>query len=405
MIRQLPQKWLRNDALTALGIAVGGIMLSYLSAASGINFESDEAPSLALSSVLLAAPLTFYRKHPQVVLGLCTVLYIVFVYTLGVEYNSAQVAIYLSFYAVGAWSSNRRSAFWVRLIVSAVMGIWLLVEFIRGFTDPTFGEVGVTAYLSIISTQLLVNVVFFGAGWFFGERAWTQALERIELEQAHQEIQQQQSVISDYAVEAERLRIARELHDVVAHHVTVMGIQAAAARRLIPTDSEAATDQLQGVEESSREAVQELKHMVHTLRSSDEEYGPPPTLEQIPELIEQARVAGQHVDYHQIGERHRLNTAVELVLYRVAQEALTNARKHAGPTAKVQVRLRFSDEGVELDVSDDGRGQSAGSGASAPGTGSGVAGMKERMQSVGGTLVAENKSQGGWLVRAWVPQR
>lgn len=201
------------------------------------------------------------------------------------------------------------------------------------------------------------------------------------------------------AVEEERLRIARELHDVVAHHVTAMSVQAAAARRLIARDPDAATASLKQVESSARAAVKDLRSMVLTLRDTDDAPSPRPTLADLAPLVESARGQGQHAIYEEIGTLPELTPAAELALFRAAQEGLTNAAKHAGPHATVHVRLRGLPDAVELEVADDGRGTAT----SLPGTGTGLIGMRERITTVGGTLDAGPKPRGGFRIRATIP--
>ena len=190
----------------------------------------------------------------------------------------------------------------------------------------------------------------------------------------------------------------------VAHHVTAMGVQAGAARLSMARDPEAATAHLRGVESSARDAVTELKTMLHTLRDGEEAPDSLPRLPDLDALVAEARAIGQRAELHRIGPEPHLPPPAQLALYRTAQEGITNARKHAGPRASVAVRLRTGADRVELEVSDDGRGGRAGAPAS-DSAGMGVPGMRERITSVGGTLEAGPKSGGGWLVRATVPTR
>lgn len=403
MTRTLPERWLRTDVIVTVVLVFAGILITYLTFLSGSNFgPQSELYQVMLAQTVMTLPLVLYRRFPATICVLISVLYGVLASTVGVEYTSAQVVLFLPFYAVGAWSANRRQAFWVRLLVVVAMAIWLTASTVIGFSDPEVGERGVTAYLALMGIQYAVNIAYFGAAWIFGERAWESALERLHLEQAHAEIRAQQEVIAELAVQDERLRIARELHDLVAHHVTVMGVQSAAARRLLSSTEphiDDAVDQLRGVESSSRQAVAELQSLVHTLRDTDEDSEALPGLDQLEELVATAKASGQRVTFEAIGTPAETTPSAELALYRVVQESLSNARKHAGPTAEITVRLRYADHGMEVDVSDNGRG----SATTAAGTGTGLTGMTERLNAVGGTLSAGPKSQGGWLVRAWVP--
>ncbi|WFP17055.1 sensor histidine kinase [Citricoccus muralis] len=401
-IRPLPENWLRTDVTVALVVAAFGILTGFLSIYSPFYVELEwTSIDVMIGAGLLALPLIFYRRYPLVIAPLTCTIYFCAGAFLGFEANSAQVVLFLSIYALGAWEHRRRIAFWMRLVIIILMAVWLAWATLESLT----GEAPVSGPLvSGILVQWLINLVFFGAAWIFGDRAWDSAMDRLELERAHAELQSAQSVIAEQAVEFERLRIARELHDVVAHHVTVMGVHAAAARRLLSTDpprSEAAASQLTHVEDASQEAIGDLRTLVYTLRDSAGSAGPLPGLEDLAELTERADDTTQTVTYDQVGEAVPVGRAVELTLYRVAQEALSNARKHAGATASVHVRLRYGTDAVELEVSDDGRAQPL----QRPGTGTGLQGMRERINAIGATIHIGPKSRGGWLVRARVPYK
>lgn len=312
---------------------------------------------------------------------------------------ATQVALFLGFYSMGAWSAQRGRALLARLIVVKLMALALLLAMFKVFDATGAQAVSARVFLAGLAINAIINVAFFTGAWIFGDRAYEQALERNELVAAQARIVALQTELVASAVEEERLRIARELHDVVAHHVTAMSVQSAAARRILHRDPEGAAAALKGVEASARLAVQDLRTMVLTLRDSDEPTDHLPTLADVPVLVEQARAGGQNVDYVIVDEPHDLSPAAELTLYRVAQEGLTNAAKHAGQGAKVSLRLRNRPGAVEFEVSDDGRGLSAAS----TGSGTGLQGMRERVQAVGGTVEAGPKPRGGYRVRVELP--
>jgi len=405
--RTLPPNWQRTDALIALALAVVGALMAYASVVAGVAIiRGPDSRLLMLSAVLLAIPIAWYRRFPTVVAFTIPTIYVVTSYTLGVDMYVSQVALYLSFYAVSAWENDRRRALIVRIIIVVAMALWLLFETIRGFSAPETGELGVSAYFAVLFIQWMINLAFFGAAWIFGQRSWDSARERQELDSAYKQIRAQQQIIAEHAIEAERVRIARELHDTVAHHVTVMGVQAAAARRTLTSDSDAATEQLRAVESSSRQAVQELQTMVHTLRDSGADPTALPGISQLEDLVSQARAAGQKIDFEIVDGTESpplaLSPAAELTVYRVVQESLSNARKHAGPSAQVGITLRYLPAAIEVDVSDDGWGVNS-PGAGMNGTGTGIVGMEERVRALGGTFKAGPKSRGGWLVRIQLP--
>ena len=412
--RALGPGWRRADAITAAVLAVAGVELAYLS-----DFISEMpwrhgVGWVALGAAALALPLAWRRRFPVTVMLTVSVLYIALASWVGIELYASQVVLFLGFYSVGAWCPDRRRALWSRTAVAAAMAVWLGWVTVDGFTDPEVGERGVNAYAAVAAIQFLVNLAYFSGAWIFGDRAWREAIRRQRLEAAHAEIRAQQARLAAQEVSLERLRIARELHDVVAHHVTAMGVQAGAARLTLDRDPEAAAGHLRGIESSAREAVAELKTMVHTLRDADAAPDSLPRLADLEDLVAEAVRLGTDARLTRVGPAPRLGAPAELALYRVAQEGLTNARRHAGPRAAVEVRLRTEPERVELEVSDDGRARPdaeagserspGGAGGAVPaGTGLGLVGMAERMASVGGTVRCGPKPCGGWLVRASVP--
>ncbi|WXF90688.1 sensor histidine kinase [Curtobacterium flaccumfaciens pv. flaccumfaciens] len=265
-------------------------------------------------------------------------------------------------------------------------------------------------YVAISLLNIVINVIYFGAAWYAGNRAWVSAVARHQLAERTAELAAERERSAAQAVTIERVRIARELHDVVAHHVSLMGVQAGAARRVIDRDPAQATASLGVVEESARTAVEELRRMLGTLRSDDDAvglgtpHGDGPSTEgitRIAELAESARVAGHPAEYVVVGDERPVPPTVAAVAYRIVQEAVTNILKHAGPTARADVRLRYLDDGVEVEVTDDGLGARAA--RSTSGSGLGHVGMRERVDAVDGRIEIGPRARGGYLVRAWLP--
>ena len=400
--RALPPNAMRFDLITALVLAAASLVVGVFSQASGI-LVPPTIPGLpewvsVLGGPLLALPLILRRRFPVAIAALVPALYITLSYTIGYEMYATQISLFLAVYTVGAWHRDRKATFWVRFIVVIAMALWLFFTGFITLLDPDIIGMTLDAYIGWFVVQLGINAAYFGAAWVFGNRAWASALEREQLEDAHARLREQQQQLAEQAVELERVRIARELHDVVAHHVSAMGVQAGAARRVLHRDADRAEVALRLVESSARDAITELRSMVTTLRSDGTPNAPLPTLADLDSLIENSG-GDQHVHLERIGSAPDVSPAAELTLFRIAQEGLTNARKHAGPTAQVTVRLRGLDDGIELEVSDTGRGGST----TALGTRHGVIGMRERAQAVGGRFEAGPKSDGGWLIRAWVP--
>ena len=201
------------------------------------------------------------------------------------------------------------------------------------------------------------------------------------------------------AVADERARIARELHDVVGHSVSVMTVQASAVRRLLEQDQERVSEALQVVEQTGREALAEMRRMVGVLRHAEDgpALAPQPSLEQLERLVEHTRNAGLPVDLRVEGDPVQLPTGIDLTAYRLVQEGLTNAIKHAGAN-RAEVLVRYAGGHVELTVSDDGDGDGSGGGG-----GHGLVGMRERVSVYGGKLEAGARPEGGFLLRATLP--
>jgi signal transduction histidine kinase len=390
---------MRADALLAGALAAVGCVMVALSAMTGLQFDDVPIWQPMLAAVLLPAPLVLRRVHPVPVSIAQIAIYVIAGETGSLELYVSQVNLFMGFYSIGAWETDRRRALWSRVVIVLGMAAWLATSAVRGFFDPETGERGVSAYFAFLLIQIVVNVAYFGGGWIFGDRAWRGALEQERLADAHAEIAAQQQRLAEQAVSLERVRIARELHDVVAHHVSAMGVQAGAARRVLATDPEKAADALRHVEQSARDAIGELRALVVTLRAEDDGTGSAPGLDGLPALVDAAVATGQRVTLTEVGEPRAVSPMVGLTAYRVVQEALTNARKHAGPLAQVDVRVRYLDDELEVEVADDGRGGGAGT----HGAGAGVLGMRERVSALDGVLEVGQRSRGGWLVRARVP--
>lgn len=239
----------------------------------------------------------------------------------------------------------------------------------------------------------------FAVGRAVGSRA---ALTRELLANAER-LEREQQERARHAAAEERNRIARELHDVVAHSVSVMVIQTQAARRVAAGDREAARAALGSVQSCGRDALTEMRRMIGVLRHGDEELAgaAAPSLSQLGALVARARAAGLPVELRIDGEARGLSPGLDLVAYRVVQEALTNAIKHAGP-ARALVRVTFTSGVLELEISDTGRGPAPADG-DINATGQGLVGIRERLILYGGELQTGRARGGGFKVRARVP--
>jgi len=399
-----PQR--KVDAATAAALFGASILSLVLSRAMGLW---PEPADLALSAGILALttlPLAFRRVAPVPVLAILGVAFVLIGELQVPEVTVSNIALFMAIYSVGAWERNRTRANVARGVLVTVMGVWLLISFFRASTmDLDFEGPGIGALTPIAAymlQQVLVNVLYFAGAWWFGEHAWSSIRQRALTEFRTRQLEHEQAKAARHAITIERLRIARELHDAVAHHVSLMGVQAAAARAVLDSDPGQAREQLEALESSSRAAVSELYQLLGTLR--DEEAAAPPVtaslgLELLPTLVEDARTAGLRVSLEQVGEPFAVPSLVGLNLYRIAQESLTNVLKHAGPGTRTRVHLRYADGGVELEITDDGLGRP---GPKQRGAGLGLLGMRERIATLGGTLEAGPRTDSGWVIRATV---
>ncbi|MFK0257623.1 sensor histidine kinase [Streptomyces sp. NPDC090445] len=256
---------------------------------------------------------------------------------------------------------------------------------------------------------VLFAMVPFALAWVLGDSLRTRRAYYAQLVERNQRLEKEREAQAKVAVAAERARIARELHDVVAHNVSVMVVQADGAAYVMDVAPEQAKEALQTISGTGRQALAEMRRLLGVLRTGEpqesEDYVPQPDVEQIEVLVEQVRAAGLTVDFEVEGTPRKLPSGVELTAYRIVQEALTNTRKHGGPDARASVRLVYFDDGLGLLVEDDGRGAAHElyEDGGADGAGHGMIGMRERVGMVGGTLDAGPRPGGGFRISALLP--
>ncbi|MFC9080994.1 sensor histidine kinase [Streptomyces sp. NPDC057062] len=253
------------------------------------------------------------------------------------------------------------------------------------------------------------KTVPFALAWVLGDSLRTRRAYLAQLEERAARLEKEREAQSKVAVAAERARIARELHDVVAHNVSVMVVQADGAAYVLDTAPDQAKKALETISGTGRQALAEMRRLLGVLRTGEHkeagEYVPQPDVEQIDELVEQCRNAGLPVDFKVEGTPRQLPSGVELTAYRIVQEALTNTRKHGGPNAGASVRLVYFDDGLGLLVEDDGKGapHELYEEGGADGQGHGLIGMRERVGMVGGTLDAGPRPGGGFRISVLLP--
>jgi len=300
--------------------------------------------------------------------------------TLGAE-TTAFVALMLAFWVVGAYT-ERTQAIAAAAIGFASIAVVARVDERLGLEEAISGillggTVTVIAYALRRRSRRAAELE---------ERAATLEREREEAERA--------------AVEEERRRIARELHDVIAHSITLMTVQAGAARLLLAQDPGRAREPVLSVEETGRHALAELRRLLGVIRADDGEaaLAPQPGLARLDDLVGQARRAGLPVELAVAGEPRPLPPGIDLTAYRIVQEALTNTRRHAGP-AHAHVSVRYGSQALDLEVTDDGRTATA----AGDGAGHGLVGMRERVALYDGTFAAGPRPEGGYAVRVRLP--
>lgn len=374
-----------NPVTVDVVVATVLVVVAGVTAAAGPNAD----PLTVLAAVTACATVAGRRRFPAAMTVLGAVGISVFTVSTGTVHATVEpLAVLLDYYMLGRLSTGRdRPAVDAVLLTLAIPAISL---------SP-----GNSSFSNIAATWALFVAVPFAGGRAIGSRA---ALTR-ELRDKAERLERDQAEQARRAAMEERSRIARELHDVVAHSVSVMVIQTQVARRVAAEDRDAARRALRSVESSGRDALTEMRRMMGVLRHGDPELpgATAPALSQLSALLARARAAGLPVELQVVGEPRELSPGLDLVAFRVVQEALTNAIKHAGP-ARAFVRLAFTADALELEILDTGRGP-APADARLPGAGQGLVGMRERVTLYGGELQTGRRRGGGFQVRARIPLR
>ncbi|MFE7335475.1 MULTISPECIES: sensor histidine kinase [Streptomyces] len=370
--------------------------LSGVSMASGM-YDAGREEIVAVPVVLgLSTVVALRRRAPEKMLLLAVlvgVVQLVFNVRPGIG-NFAMLVITYTVATVGErWASR------LALICSLSAGA---LSQLRWEAEPG-GSWAQMIFVTIIMT------VPFVLAWVLGDSLRTRRAYFDQLEERAARLEREREAQSKVAVAAERARIARELHDVVAHNVSVMVVQADGAAYVMDAAPDQAKQALETISSTGRQALAEMRRLLGVLRTGDApesgEYVPQPDVEQIEDLVAQVRQTGLEVDFKVEGTPRPLPSGVELTAYRVVQEALTNTRKHGGPDAGASVRLVYFDDGLGLLIEDDGRGAAHElyEDGGADGAGHGMIGMRERVGMVGGTLDAGPRPGGGFRISALLP--
>lgn len=430
-----PVAGLRRDAIgTGIYLAIAlALMAATLSI--GLRLDSEATWQPYVATAVMISPLALRRRFPTAVLLVSSALFFALNFLSMDAYMSApfQAAYFAAFYSAVAWAPDRRLLRAAVAVVLFGMAFWIVYNYatVRSFEEFFSTELDPAGPFSQLTASVLhdtlINIAFFGGALAAGRTAWRSALRRARLEEQSEQIRAQAAEIARRAVVDERLRIARELHDVVAHHVSVIGIQAGAARRLLGRDHDGATQALRTVESSSREAVGEMRSLLGVLREDEESASaeapgsvaptraPEPRLGDLGDLVEEYAASGLEVDLRfaddEPGDLADVPDPIALSVYRTVQEALTNVLRHS-TAAQAQVTVRsgrdVSDEGsgaplssgpcwIEAEIVDSGRPRAG----ETSGSGFGLRGIRERVALHGGAIeIGPRRTGDGWRVRA-----
>jgi signal transduction histidine kinase len=352
-------------------------LLLVVPSATTIGDAEPQPIALFIAFVLLETlPLAVRRYWPRAVFAIT--LGAALGNTLLTDSPTLPVGVVVALYTVAA-HCDRRTA------LRAALATAILVPAL--FISPEGGDG---------APLVLPAALLFVIGWVVGDNLRTRRAYLRELESKAERLERDREQNARQAAADEQARIARELHDVIAHNVSVMVVQAAAAGDVFDSQPERAREALGSIEHTGREALTELRRLLGAVRTEDGKV-PQPGLGRLPDLLNQVRAAGLEVDLTTEGERRQLPIGIDLSAYRIVQEALTNTLKHAA-ARRAEVILRYSEEELAIDVFDDGRGQTTNGDQ-----GQGLIGMRERVALYDGALAAGPRAEGGFAVSARFP--
>jgi signal transduction histidine kinase len=381
--RRLPA-WV-PDAVLAGAVAVFDVVGTVYAAFPGHPLRQLDLPGYVLLAAT-AAPLAVRRRWPIAVFATTLALALVY-FGLGYPNGMEPTPVIIALYSVATVESRARS------LACAVTGIVSLVVVRVTLANAGWSNPQVIAGVSLLAAALFLGWAVASSRAYVAEiKDRAERAERTREEEARRR------------VDAERLRIARELHDVVAHSIATINVQARAAAQLLPERTEEAGRSLAAIKTASKEALREMRGILDVLRQADEAdpTAPAPGLDLLDVLMSTASKAGVGTELSVTGEPHRLPASIDLAAYRIVQESITNVLRHAG-RASASILIAYEDHELIIEVNDDGRGATTAGDGDSSGPGHGITGMKERAVSVGGTLEAGPRPERGFRVRAWLP--
>jgi signal transduction histidine kinase len=385
--RERLDRWVREHPVAIDAVLVFGLLIF-----PGIAsvFVGPASPwILFLSTVLLTVPLAWRRTQP----ALSTSLVYAAAFThfiAGTPLLPSDLTVFVALYSVAAYGSRRVSRLGLGF---AMLGVAMVTGY-ASRSEPT-GAVLLDAIIIGIMGGGFVFAVWVTGSLRGTRRAYLEAV----VDRAHQlEVEREQQ--AQLAAAAERARIARELHDVVAHSLSVVIAQADGGRYAAQANPAAAVEALEVISSTGRTALTDMRRLLGVLRDGEgPQHGPQPGFDAIGDLVASVRASGLPVGYTTVGHPRPVGDAMGLAAYRIVQEALTNVLKHAGPAARADIRITWETAAVRLVIDDDGRGASA----TTDGRGQGLGGMRERAALYGGSVTAAPRPGGGYRVQAVLP--
>ncbi len=379
-------RWFREINPTVIDVLLGSVLtvvgLIGLFAPFDAKLGFRDPNALAVVLALGCSLPFFVRRRAPFAVHCTLIVFLVLLSVLKFPANVQSQMVLITSYTVGAYCSGVKRRLGVAVLVVGVATVAII-----GIPDAT-------------TANLMLSFAIYMAAYFFGSTLRNRRLYEAQLEARAELLERESEEEAKRAVADERLRIAQDLHDVVAHSMGVIAVQAGVGAHVIDTDPAEAKRSLEAISYTSRSTLAEIRRMLGVLREDEgAQYAPAPGLADLERLVGEICAAGidTHVTWE--GTRDELPPGVDFTAYRIIQEALTNVMKHAGPEPHVDVTIGYEPQLLRIEVADDGRGING----STPAGGHGLMGMRERVAVYGGTFAAGPATGGGFRVAVCLP--
>lgn len=383
--------WLQRHPTLVDGVMAAGLVF-FGTASVGSARTGSNAVLAVATNLTIGLPLLLRRRFPTS--AFCAVVAVGAVQVLFTRWPSpADLAVPMILYSLAAYRARRLSLPGLVLCMAGAVVALQRWDHLGG-KDQSWTQI---AFLyGVLCAPLII-------AWVLGDSMRYRRAYYLDLEDKARRLERERDQQAQIGAAGERARIARELHDVVAHNVSVMVVQAEGATYAFDTSPETTRRALGAIAETGRMALAEMRRLLGVLRAEETgvERAPQPGVDQLEDLLEQVRAAGLAVDFTVEGVPVPLPQGMALAAYRIVQESLTNTRKHGGPRVSARVALQYGEQELRMLVSDDGRGVAA----LTDGQGSGLTGMRERVSMYGGSIQAGPREAGGFEVKAVLPYR